>query len=67
MNEIKEYTDKLFKDIKHIDEYGNSSKPCPCRYLVADYGYKYGVHKFYLSKNRKTEFDSVTKLSERSV
>ena len=23
MNEIKEYTDKIFEDIKHIDEYGN--------------------------------------------
>ena len=23
MNEIKEYTEKLFEDIKHIDEYGN--------------------------------------------
>lgn len=23
MNEIKEHTEKIFKDIKHIDEYGN--------------------------------------------
>ena len=23
MNEIKEYTDKIFEDIKHIDEEGN--------------------------------------------
>lgn len=23
MNEIKEYTEKLFEDIKHIDEFGN--------------------------------------------
>ena len=23
MNEIKEYTDKIFEDIKHIDEFGN--------------------------------------------
>ena len=23
MNEIKEYTTKLFEDIKHIDEFGN--------------------------------------------
>ena len=23
MNEIKEYTEKLFEDIKHIDEHGN--------------------------------------------
>lgn len=23
MNEIKEYTEKLFEDIKHIDENGN--------------------------------------------
>ena len=23
MNEIKEYTEKIFEDIKHIDEYGN--------------------------------------------
>ena len=23
MNEIKEYTNKMFEDIKHIDEFGN--------------------------------------------
>ena len=23
MNEIKEYTEKVFEDIKHIDEFGN--------------------------------------------
>ena len=23
MNEIKEYTEKVFENIKHIDEYGN--------------------------------------------
>ena len=23
MNEIKEHTEKIFEDIKHIDEYGN--------------------------------------------
>ena len=23
MNEIKEYTEKIFEDIKHIDEFGN--------------------------------------------
>ncbi len=23
MNEIKEYTEKMFDDIKHIDEFGN--------------------------------------------
>lgn len=24
MNKIKEYTEKMFEEIKHIDEYGNS-------------------------------------------
>ena len=23
MNEIKEYTEKVFEDVKHMDEYGN--------------------------------------------
>ena len=23
MNELKEYTEKIFEDIKHIDEFGN--------------------------------------------
>ena len=25
MNEIKEYTEKIFEDIKHIDEYSNDT------------------------------------------
>ena len=23
MNEVKKYTEKIFEDIKHVDEYGN--------------------------------------------
>lgn len=37
MNEIKEYTTKLFEDIKHIDEFGN--KYWLARELMSVLGY----------------------------
>ena len=45
MNEIKEYTDKIFEDIKHIDEFGNEYWYARELMIVLEYSLWQNFHK----------------------
>ena len=55
MNEIKEYTDKIFEDIKHIDENGDVQ---PGKLLNV-----FKEETFNTYENTKEAMDRISKLS----
>ena len=75
MNEIKEYTEKIFEDIKHIDEKGNEYWFARELQLVLNYS-QWRRFESVISKakitcensriNIKEQFANVGKLSKRS-